>query len=43
MWQGYFLFVSFSVLKIFLTWAIFKVVIVFVTILFWFYVLVFWP
>ena len=29
--------------KDFLTWAIFKVVIVFVTILFWFYVLVFWP
>ena len=37
MWQGYFLFVCFSVLKVFLMWAIFKVVIVFVTILFWFF------
>ena len=36
-------FVCFSVLKIFLMWTIFKVFIVFVTILFWFYVLVFWP
>ena len=36
MWQGYFLFV-FLFKKIFLMWTIFKVFIVFVTILFWFF------